>query len=124
MQKASMAEGFQDILEIPQLAWRNQPRQGQPSLATTDGDLDGLKSLAGADARTPIQPGGAFDRQGIGQAGIPQVKMPAGNLNVEPIGEGLGQLLELFRLQTQDPGSDPAITMTHRPKVVRAGAAR
>ena len=89
------AKRFQHLFEIAQLTGWHESGKGHAGGATTAGHLHGLKRLAGTHLGSLVNPAGAFDGQGLGQAGIAQVEVPAGHLHVEAIGQGQFELLEV-----------------------------
>ena len=88
--------GSQQFLKIAQLARGDQPGQGKPGGAAADAHLHRLQRLAGAHGGSLVEAGGAFAGQLVGQARIAQVQVPIGHLQVEPVGEGAGELREVL----------------------------
>jgi len=94
-------------------SWPAGINRGQRHAAgpSADRHLKGFEGLACADPSALIDPGGALDRQRIGQSGVPQVEVPASDLDVEAVGQSQRELLELACRQTQGCSCDPFLRM-------------
>ena len=76
---------LKDLFEITELAGGNEFGEGELTSASCQRNLHGVECLPSSDFSSLIDASTAFDREGGGQLGIAEVKMPAADLNVKAI---------------------------------------
>lgn len=76
---------LKDLFEITELAGGNEFGEWELTSASCQRNLHGVERLPSSDFSSLINASTAFDREGGGQLGIAEVKMPAADLNVKAI---------------------------------------